>query len=235
MRIIVASCSATYSGRGDTRLNRKTRAIVIKNDGSASIHNEVGNKPLNYMGKGTTTTEFTDAEGNQVLVIESRKENLTITLHEVVSDVTFGLDDDDDGLVRDGTEDHLQAWLSRHPEVLMEGCEVVQREFPTGAGPVDLLAVDTEGTPWAVEVKRVAMTSAVYQVIRYVEAMKQMPGYEDTKGMIVALDIRPKTMELAAKKSIPCVVVPPTWRDFKSQEPVTESLALEVVETTPDS
>lgn len=211
MRIIVASCSATYSGRGDTQLNRCTRAIIIKNDGSIAIHNDASNKPLNYMGKDGVLSEHIDDTGQQKLVIESRKENLTITLHEVISDTSFDLDLEDEGLIRDGTEDHLQAWIAEHPECLGEGYRLIQREYPTGSGPVDLLMEDADGNVIAVEVKRVAMLGAVYQVLRYVDALNQTEEHEGVRGLIAALDVRPKTLELAAKRGVECVTLPVDW------------------------
>lgn len=213
MRLIVASCSATYSGRGDTQLRQRTRAIIIKNDGSIAIHNDASNKPLNYMGKGSVYTDSTDDKGNRTIVIESRKENLTITLHEVITDTGFELDLEDEGLIRDGAEEHLQAWIAEHPECLGEGYALIQREYPTGSGPVDLMMTDGEGKPVAVEVKRVAMLGTVYQVLRYVDALNQESEHEDVRGVIAALDIRPKTAELAAKRGIECITLPVDWNN----------------------
>jgi endonuclease len=48
MRLIVAKCSAQYSGRLDTHLPEALRLIMIKADGSVLLHADAGGyKPLN--------------------------------------------------------------------------------------------------------------------------------------------------------------------------------------------
>jgi RecB family endonuclease NucS len=212
MRIVVADCSVIYTGRGDTRLPRAVRAIIVKDDGSISVHNDKSNKPLNYMGKGNELSEV-EFEDYKLWFFDTRQESLRITLHEVISDTDFLLDRNDEGLIRDGTEKQLQAWLAENPEALGEGYTFVQREYQTGAGAVDLLVTDPEGNPVAVEVKRVAMINSVSQTQRYVESMKEDPEFAQTTGIIAALDIRPNTVKLADKKKIRCVTLPTWWRD----------------------
>lgn len=212
MRVVAARCSAIYTGRGDTTLGPAVRALLIKSDGSVSIHNEVGNKPLNYM-KDAIMTETLNEEGNLVWTFDSRKESLSITLHEVYSDAEFPLVTEDEGLVRDGTEKQLQEWISRNPECIGEGFTFVQREFPTGNGPVDLLVRDAEGNPVVVEVKRVAMLPAVDQVRRYAEALRPTEGFENVRAIVAALDLRPRMVELAKKRNIETVELPKYWRE----------------------
>lgn len=215
MRIVIASCSAIYTGRGDTKLHQAVRAILFKEDGSISIHNDKGNKPLNYMGKGNIFSEtFTDS-GLKLWNFDTSKESLQIVIHELISDTSFELVLEDDGLVRDGTEKQLQDWLALHPESLGEGFTLVGKEYPTGAGPVDLLVKDKEGHPIAVEIKRVAMLGTVGQILRYVTALKEQDGFENIRGMIAAVDIRPKTLVLAGKRDIECVDLPDDWNRQK--------------------
>jgi endonuclease len=223
MRLIIADCSAIYSGRGDTQLGRAVRAVIIKEDGSVSIHNDVGNKPLNYMKCAPLTETFED--GLMIWTFDARHESLRIVMHEVISDVSAPLVVADEGLVRDGTEPQLQAWLADNVEVLGQGYTLVQREYPTGNGPVDLLVQDREGRYIAVEVKRVAMLGAVDQVRRYVDALKTTPGFEDTRGIIAALDIRPKTQIFADKKKMETVLIPQDWR--RTSKPVERAVTEE--------
>ncbi len=212
MRIVVAVCSVTYTGRGDTELPRATRAIIIKNDGSVSIHSDKSNKPLNYMGPGHIHTIVTKGR-QKIWNFDARKENLQVRLHKIISESSFELEVDDPGLTRDGTEHHLQAWLAANPQAIGEGYTLVGREYPTGAGPVDLLLLDAQGQPVAVEVKRVAMLGAVDQVSRYLEALSSMPNFGDVRGMIAALDVRPRTLELAYRRGFECVIIDPRWRE----------------------
>lgn len=214
MRIVVASCSVIYTGRGDTTLPQGVRALIIKDDGSVSIHNDKSNKPINYMGKGNVFTETITDEEITVWHFDTRKESLQIHIHEIISDTGFELEIDDAGLIRDGTEPHLQAWLAEHPEAVGKGFTFVQREYPTGAGPVDLLMKDADGNPVAVEVKRVAMLPSVDQVRRYVEALKPLEGFENVRGILIAVDVRPNTQKLADKRGIEWVTVPSNWREI---------------------
>ncbi|MDR0482522.1 MAG: endonuclease NucS [Cellulomonadaceae bacterium] len=50
MRVVVAECSAVYSGRLGATLPRATRVIMVKADGSVLLHSDGGSyKPLNWM------------------------------------------------------------------------------------------------------------------------------------------------------------------------------------------
>jgi endonuclease len=211
MRIVIANCSAVYTGRGDTKLSPAVRAIIIKSDGAVSIHPDTGNKPLNYMGKGNVFTEES-IDDNIIWKFDTSKENLTLILHEIISDSEHELDLDAEGLVRDGTENHLQEWLAENPEVIGNGFTLVEREFRTEHGPVDLLMKDSEGNYLAVEIKRVAMLNTVGQVKRYVDAMMETGLHGDVRGLIAALDIRPNTLKLAQRRGIECVTVGDAWK-----------------------
>lgn len=206
-------------------MNRAIRAIFVKKDGSVSIHKDEGTKPLNYMGKGSVhTVEEVNPSNHRELGIltwrfETRKESLEIQVFDILQDHDLMLSDVDEGLIRDGTEDDLQAWLSANITVINPAYEFIQREYPTGAGPVDLFARDlSTGKYVAIEVKRVAMLPAVGQVQRYVQALNEQPEYEgNVEGILVALDVRPKTRVLAEKNSINWTEVSDVWEDAKRQ------------------
>lgn len=210
MKITVARCSVTYTGRGDTTLSEAVRVIIVKSDGAVSVHHDQGNKPLNYMGKGNVFTEVDDGDA-LYWNFDTRKESLQIRISEIFSDVDLPVDVDNSVLERDGTEHQLQAWLADHPEALGEGFTFIQREYPTGAGPVDLLVQDADGKPVAVEVKRVAMLGAVDQASRYISALQEFDGFEDTTAIVAALDIRPNTQKLADKRGVKTVTLPKYW------------------------
>ncbi len=58
MRLIVAKCSAQYSGRLDTYLPEALRLIMVKADGSVLLHADAGGyKPLNWMTPPTVIEE----------------------------------------------------------------------------------------------------------------------------------------------------------------------------------
>lgn len=227
MRIVVADCSAVYTGRGDTVLPRGRRVLIMKEDGSVSIHNEHGNKPLNYMKKAT----FSKNEEKSVWAFDANRESLIITIHDLIADTYFSMDEENIGLERDGTESHLQEWLSLNPTQFGENVTLVQREFNTGDGPVDILCVDDVAQELLViEVKRVAMMPSVDQVRRYVEAIlttepdgiEAYKGYR-VRGIIAALDIRPKTYAMAEKRGMETHIVDRiAWEKRKSAPQTNE-------------
>lgn len=221
------------------------RAIIIKKDGAVSIHKDATNTPLNYMAAGNTFTEdiglHDDGSLGPVWKFDSKwsfskkrdergeeqlpQDTVIIQLHEIVSDVSFDLEETKDkGLIRDRTERHLQAWLAANPTTLGGNFKLVSREFQTGDGPVDLLVVDEDSGQFvAVEVKRTAAITAVDQVRRYVDALRAKPGYENTRGMVAALDVRPKTFILAEKRDIECHVIQSDWQENYTPEEAEES------------
>lgn len=211
MRIVVANCSVDYSGRGQTHLPYAVRALLIKADGSVSIHADLnGNKPLNYMGAPCVLT-IRKRGRSQVWVFENKKESIQVRIRSIISDETFHLDGTEPGLARTGTEHELQAWIAEHPYCLGDSVQFIQREYRTGAGAVDLLMRDELGF-LAVEVKRVASLGSVDQVLRYVDALNAHGELGVVRGVIAALDIRPTTAAQALRRGVECITVPtPEW------------------------
>ena len=161
MRLVIAHCQVDYAGRLTAHLPMAKRLIMLKADGSVSVHaDDRAYKPLNWMSApcSLTITEPDDAAqevgANALWLVRSKAgDTLRISLGEVFLDVdhSFGVDP---GLQKDGVEAHLQALLAEHPATFGEGWQVIKREFYTPIGPVDLLLRDADGIHVAVEVKR---------------------------------------------------------------------------------
>ena len=50
MRLVVARCEVTYTGRLSTVLPEATRLLMFKDDGSFLVHDDAGGyKPLNWI------------------------------------------------------------------------------------------------------------------------------------------------------------------------------------------
>jgi len=164
MRLLVARCEVTYTGRLSTVLPEATRLLMFKDDGSFLVHDDAGGyKPLNWM---TPPTVVEEEPG--LLVVRKRagktEDHLEVRLLEVLSDVTYELDATP--LEKDGVERHLQEELAAQPEALGEPLRLVRREWPTDIGPVDLMCRDEAGQWVAVEIKRIATIDAVEQLGR---------------------------------------------------------------------
>lgn len=214
VRLLIAECSVTYTGRGRTSLDVGTRLIMLKRDGSVSVHSDDrAYKPLNWMLSPCRLEETVDSENRLVWLFTARKETLEIVFHDVEVDFEHDWDADEPGLIREWTEPDLQAWIAANvPVVFGEGWVFVAREFPTGAGPVDLLVEDPTGLHVVVEVKRTAHMPAVDQLRRYVDAVNEITDGSvrgPVRGVLAALEFKTATLNLAGKRNLECVEVQP--------------------------
>jgi endonuclease len=198
MRLVIARCTVDYKGRLAAHLPEAVRLLVCKADGTFLIHSDGGSKPLNWMTPPCTTLE---AEGLWT-VTNKAGEQLLVTVHEVLSDVSHDLGTDP-GLVKDGVEKHLQALLAEQVHVLGDGYELVQREYFTDIGPVDLLCKDSSGLHVLVEVKRHAEIDGVEQLTRYLQRVSTVLG--EVTGVLAAQSFKPQAKVLAADRGIVCV------------------------------
>ena len=210
MRLIVARCSAVYSGRLHTVLPEALRLIMIKADGSVLIHADAGGyKPLNWMTPPTVIEESSLPPARIVVRRQGGEDRVEIELHEVLSDVTheMGAPDADVALAKDGVEAHLQELLADAPHWCGEGFRLVRREWPTDIGPVDLMCRDEADCWVAVEIKRVAGIEAVEQLSRYLERIRLDPAMAACRGVLAAQVIRPQARVLAQARGLACVEV----------------------------
>ena len=214
MRLVIARCTVDYEGRLTAHLPEAVRLLMVKADGCVAIHADGGAyKPLNWMTSPNTLTIDGDpddedgAEAEAVWTVRNPAgEVLTITLHEVLSDVSHEMGPDP-GLQKDGVEAHLQALLAADPTTMGDGLCLVRREYPTDIGPVDLLCRDADGVAVAVEVKRRGEIDGVEQLSRYLDFLNRDPMLRPVRGVFVAQEIKPQARVLAEDRGIGCVVV----------------------------
>jgi RecB family endonuclease NucS len=166
VRLVIARCQVDYTGRLTAHLPMAIRLILIKSDGSVSIHaDDRAYKPLNWMSPPCSLVELGPPSAGQASALNGEPlsalwevrgrdgDTLQIWLAQVFHDSSHDLGVDP-GLQKDGVEAHLQALLAEHPEALAPGLSLVRREHPTPIGPVDLLCRDAAGAYVAVEIKR---------------------------------------------------------------------------------
>ena len=198
---MIATCSVDYAGRLTAHLPMATRLLMLKADGSISIHaDDRAYKPLNWMNPPCRIVE----EPDRWIVTSPKGETLTITIEELHADIVHDLGIDP-GLQKDGVEAHLQELLAADPTVLGAGMVLVRREYPTDIGPVDLLCRDAEGAAVAVEVKRCAEIAGVEQLARYLERLDRDGRLRPVRGILAAQQIKPQARVLAADRGIRCV------------------------------
>ncbi len=195
------------------------RLILIKSDGSVSIHaDDRAYKPLNWMSPPCQFVELEAPEaapgavpGSGALTarweVRGRDgDTLQILIGEVFHDSSHDLGIDP-GLQKDGVEAHLQALLAEHPETLASGLSLVRREHPTPIGPVDLLCRGADGGYVAVEIKRRGEIDGVEQLTRYLDLMRRDPMLGWVRGVFAAQQIKPQARVLAADRGITCVTI----------------------------
>ncbi|MDQ6783400.1 MAG: endonuclease NucS [Actinomycetota bacterium] len=215
MRLVIATCTVDYQGRLEAHLPPAPRLIMVKADGSVSVHADGGAyKPLNWMSPPCQLVEHP----GRWEVVNAGGERLTILLEKVHTDTAYELGVDP-GLRKDGVEAHLQVLLAAAPHALQQGLQLVTREFATDIGPVDLLCRDPDGGTVAVEVdgprrqyvaveiKRRAGIAAVEQLSRYLDRINLDGRYRPVRGILAAQSIAPQARVLAEDRGIKCVEV----------------------------
>ena len=209
MRLVIARCSVDYTGRLSAHLPPATRLILVKSDGSVSIHaDDRAYKPLNWMSPPCRTTFAVDESGVGIWTVTHSKtgDRLVITIDEVLHDSEHHLGVDP-GLQKDGVEAHLQELLAEHIQTLGDGWTLVRREYGTAIGPVDILARDSAGRTVAVEIKRRGEIDGVEQLTRYLELLNRDPLLAPVQGVFAAQEIKPQARVLAEDRGIRCVVL----------------------------
>ena len=206
MRLIVARCEVTYTGRLSAFLPESTRLLILKDDGSVLIHADSGGfKPLNWMTPPTVIET-----GDDLVLVRKRagrsEDRLEIRLVEVLSDVTHDMGEAA-ALEKDGVERDLQLLLAAAPEAVEPGLRLVKREWPTDVGPVDLMCRDADDGWVAVEIKRVATIEAVEQLTRYLDFIRRDPAKAECAGILAAQSVKPQAATLAESRGIRCVEV----------------------------
>ena len=224
MRLVIARCSVDYVGRLDAHLPMADRLLIVKADGSVSVHaDDRAYKPLNWMTPPCTLKESAieglDGEdtGELLWLVENPKgEQLRITIAEIHEEVSYDMGEDP-GLVKDGVEAHLQELLADQIDTLGDSYTLVRREYPTAIGPVDIMAKDENNNNVAIEVKRRGGIDGVEQLTRYLELLNRDELLAPVSGVFAAQEIKPQARTLAEDRGIRCVVL--DYQELRGLEP----------------
>lgn len=224
MRLVIARCSVDYVGRLDAHLPMADRLLIVKADGSVSVHaDDRAYKPLNWMTPPCTLKEsaIEDLDGEDTgellwLVENPKGEQLRITIAEIHEEVSYDMGEDP-GLVKDGVEAHLQELLADQIDTLGDSYTLVRREYPTAIGPVDIMAKDENNNNVAIEVKRRGGIDGVEQLTRYLELLNRDELLAPVSGVFAAQEIKPQARTLAEDRGIRCVVL--DYQELRGLEP----------------
>jgi RecB family endonuclease NucS len=221
MRLIVCNCRIEYEGKINTSLDLGERLILIKPDGSFSLQNDLGYKPLNYMTAPTKIEidgQLVDLENANIklsagstITVEQLKtgEKLFAEVEGVKLDETL-LVADEAVMDRVGSEKDFQHALAMTPEVIEPGLVVLEREKKLQVGIIDIYCRDEQNRTVIVEVKRAVITAAdIDQLARYVEEVVEyapMPR-EQCRGVLVAPHIMPQAEAILERRGLEYVPV----------------------------
>ena len=180
-----------------------TRLIMVKADGCVAVHADGGAyKPLNWMNAPNSIEE---SEG-EWRVTNPKGETLLIRFEEILSDVAHDMGVDP-GLTKDGVEANLQQLLAEKPQAIEAGFSLLEREYGTDIGPVDLLCRDLDGQVVAVEIKRKGEIAGVEQLTRYLDFLNRDATLAPVRGVLVATSVVPQARTLATDRGIGWVEV----------------------------
>ena len=207
MRLVIARCQVDYVGRLTAHLPPARRLLLVKSDGSVSVHaDDRAYKPLNWMSPPCWMAENSDDGKLTWIVTNKAGEELRILIEDIELDSSHELGVDP-GLIKDGVESHLQELLAEHVETLGDGYTLVRREYMTAIGPVDLLCRNADGGTVAVEIKRRGEIDGVEQLTRYLELLNRDPVLAPVSGVFAAQSIKPQAKTLATDRGIRCLTL----------------------------
>ena len=194
MRLVIARCQVDYVGRLTAHLPMAPRLLLVKADGSVSIHaDDRAYKPLNWMSPpcwlrggargvvGGATRPASDCG--------SPSRRSCTTPRTSWASIP--------GWSRTGSRRTCRSCWPRTPTTLGDGYTLVRREYMTAIGPVDLLCRDAAGASVAVEVKRRGEIDGVEQLTRYLELLNRDPLLAPVTGVFAAQQIKPQARTLA--------------------------------------
>ncbi|NMA44357.1 MAG: endonuclease NucS [Candidatus Diapherotrites archaeon] len=200
MCVIVGECSVEYNGRAHSNLPLGKRMILIKADGSLSVHENRLIRPTNYMMNTKISCEIkTD---KKILELQAKrnkpKETITIEFTKIIDVNNYDLPESNDiRLV--GSEKELNEALMEDLSFLETGLKPINQQQYFRTGICDIIAEDAKGRLVVIELKRrQADYSAVTQLKRYAETVQKMKGIK-TRGILLAPSIRKSALELLKK------------------------------------
>lgn len=211
-------CSVEYSGRTETFLPRGDRILLVKSDRSLLVHQPTGSMPANYMRTGT---EIAVERAGEHLVLRCRngkeKAWMDIEVFRVHAANSERLEDGQK-IQLDGDERTMSDYIRGNPSCISREFRPVSREEQTDVGFIDVFGHDGNGGLMVVECKRVtASLSAVDQLRRYVERVKEVRAAEHVTGVLAAPGITPNAKQMLESLGFRfCEVQPPKrlrkWR-----------------------
>jgi len=196
--VLAGTCRVIYEGRAKSFLDWGDRLLLLKNDGTFIVHKPSGNNPANWMRPGCDL-HLWDEDGALVIRLESKKpaETMRVEVRELFFVSSSALRDGT-SLVQTGTEADLAKFIMQNPSVIDPDFVPSNLEEQTKYGFLDVYGrMKSSGAAVIIEVKRyTADLSAVSQLRRYVERVRNLSGNEKVLGFIAAPAITKNALKM---------------------------------------
>ena len=212
MVTLFGRCTVEYDGRAASSLGPGDRHVTLKPDGSALVHTDEGQQPVNWQPPGCDHAVKVD---DGTLSVHSERsspaETLDIVFESLAHVAAFDVRDPEE-LAVTGTEADLKDRILADPSLLGADFRPLATERETPAGAVDIYGEDGEGRTVVVELKRRRVgPDAVGQLDRYVGALRRsLHADTEIRGVLVAPSVTDRARQLLAKKGLEFVSVEPT-------------------------
>lgn len=213
MIIIAGSCNAIFDGRIKSTLGEGERILIIKRDLSILMHSPEGVKPLNWQKPhaGPITFRVNNSLLEMFTQRTKTKEVLTVAF-SIVEFAALWHARDDTKMSIYGDEADLVRYLVKHPEAIEEQLTILQTEYSTPVGPVDIRALDAKGVEVIIEVKkRQATPSDAHQLKRYIEYFQEQQK-KKLRGILVAPSFPNQVVKYLTQHNLEHKEVP--WADI---------------------
>ncbi len=209
MILVAGRCTVEYRGRALSFLPEGERLVIVKQDGCVIVHRSRGREPVNWMPPGTRleydlsdqifSVRCEKRSSREKMVVEFLKVNFLASLHLS--------DSGQQSLV--GLESDMVDQIIEQPRVLEDGVRIVRREKQTVSGSIDLFAIDRNGLPVVIEVKRNPPgVQAVSQLEAYILDFREKNPGVVVRGILCAPRVPMMVRTLLADKGF-------EWREFR--------------------
>ena len=204
-------CTVAYDGRASSSLGPGDRHVTLKPDGTALVHTDEGQKPVNWQPPGCSHDPI--LEGGQFVLRSTRKtptEELLVRFERLRHVAAFDVTDPEE-LSLSGTEEDLRERILADPAAVEPGFTPLATERDTPAGAVDVYGEDAEGQAVVLELKRRrAGLDAVGQLERYVDALRRdLHADREVRGVLVAPSATDRTRDLLSEHGLEFVSLAP--------------------------
>jgi len=208
---VFGRCTVEYDGRTASHLEAGNRHLMLKPDGTALVHTQSGQKPVNWQPPGCShQVQYAD----ETLVVctsrSSPKERLQVCFERILQLSAYGGGDESERTV-EGTEADLKTRILERPDLLEPGFRPLATERQTTAGAIDIYGADDAGRTVVVELKRRRVgPDAVSQLRRYVDATERdLHADARVRGILVAPSVTDRADRLLADHGLEFVALEP--------------------------